>query len=104
MVFLGGGCVLGAVLLVLGGALLTVVEISVVLGGVELVEPTQVESGVLLNGSSAETPWIAMPTSTPSNAEPSTAEPPAVHSARTAVLLVMLTVGSQTVTPRQVTG
>ncbi|MDX3655902.1 hypothetical protein PV646_01170 [Streptomyces sp. ID05-26A] len=83
-----GCCVLGVSLLELDGALLLfAVELSVELGGVLGVEVIQVDAGVLLNGSSPAAPWIAMPTSTPSNADPSTAEPPAAHSARTAVLL-----------------
>lgn len=87
VVFFGVCCVLGAVLLELGGALLSGAELSVGLGGVLDVELTQLEAGVRLSGSSSATPWIAIPTSTPSNADPSTAEPPAAHSARTAVLL-----------------
>ncbi|MGW6448192.1 hypothetical protein [Lentzea sp. NPDC055074] len=82
-----GCCVLGGELLELGGALLFAVELSVELDRVLGVELIQVDAGVLLNGSSPAAPWIAMPTSTPSNADPSTAEPPAAHSARTAVLL-----------------
>ncbi|GGN14875.1 hypothetical protein GCM10011609_64310 [Lentzea pudingi] len=70
-----------------GALLLFVVELSVELGGVLWVEVVHEDAGVLLDGSSPAAPWIAMPTSTPSNADPSTAEPPAAHSARTAVLL-----------------
>jgi hypothetical protein len=87
VVFLGGCCVLGAELSVLGGALLPGVELSVELDEVLGVDVVQLEEGVLSSGSSSATPWIAIPTSTPSNADPSTAEPPAAHSARTAVLL-----------------
>ena len=88
VVFFGLCCVLGVVLLALDRALVLLggelsVELGVVLGVVE----TQLEAGVLLSGSSPAAPWNAMPTSTPSNADPSTAEPPAAHSARTAVLL-----------------
>jgi hypothetical protein len=86
VVFFAGGWVLG-VELELDGASLSGVELA---GEVEDglgVEVIQVDAGVLLSGSSPATPWIAMPTSTPSNADPSTAEPPAAHSARTAVLL-----------------
>jgi hypothetical protein len=89
VVFFGVCSVLGVELLVLDGAmLLFVVELSVELGGVVEVVEIQVDGGVLLSGSSPAAPWNAMPTSTPSNADPSTAEPPAAHSARTAVLLV----------------
>ncbi|SMD12530.1 hypothetical protein [Lentzea albidocapillata] len=82
-----GCCVFGGELMELDGALLSAVELSVELGGVLEVDVIQVDAGVLLSGSSPAAPWIAMPTSTPSNADPSTAEPPAAHSARTAVLL-----------------
>jgi hypothetical protein len=89
VVFFGVCCVLGVELLGLDDALLLfVVELSVELGGVPGVDEIQVDWGVLLSGSSPAAPWNAMPTSTPSNADPSTAEPPAAHSARTAVLLV----------------
>jgi hypothetical protein len=88
VVFFGVCCVLGAELLgSLDGVLLAGVELPVELGEVLEVDLIQLESGVLLSGSSSATPWIAIPTSTPSNADPSTAEPPAAHSARTAVLL-----------------
>lgn len=83
VVFLGDCAVLGGEL-ELDGALLSGVELSVELDGDLVVEVIQVEAGVRLRGSSSATPWIAMPTSTPSNADPSTAEPPAAHSARTA--------------------
>ncbi|USX51793.1 hypothetical protein [Lentzea sp. HUAS12] len=86
VVFFGLCCVLG-VGLELDGALLLGVELSVVLGAVLEGDVIQLEAGVLLSGSSPAAPWNAMPTSTPSNADPSTAEPPAAHSARTAVLL-----------------
>ncbi|NGY57327.1 hypothetical protein G7043_00125 [Lentzea sp. NEAU-D13] len=94
-VIAGGGVVFFGACGVLGGELLEAldwgllfgVELSVVLGGVLEVDLIQLDSGVLLNGSSSAMPWIAIPTSTPSNADPSTAEPPAAHSARTAVLL-----------------
>ena len=71
----------------LDGGLLSGVELAVELGEVFGVEVIQVEAGVLFCGSSSDTPWIAMPTRMPSSADPSTAEPPAAHSARTAVLL-----------------
>jgi hypothetical protein len=90
-------CVLGVELSELGGGLLSGVELSGELGGVPGVDVIQLDDGVRLSGSSSFTPWIAMPTSTPSNADPSTAEPPAAHSARTAVSS-MLTVGSQAIT------
>ncbi|GLY49523.1 hypothetical protein [Lentzea sp. NBRC 102530] len=91
----GGGVVFFGCCWVLDGALLSLedegallgVELSVVLGLLLVVEVIQVDAGVLLCGSSPAAPWNAMPTSTPSNADPSTAEPPAAHSARTAVLL-----------------
>ncbi|WP_191302758.1 hypothetical protein [Lentzea cavernae] len=79
---------LWGVLLELGGVLLlSCVELSVELGWVVLVVDVIGVAGGLLSGSSPAAPWNAMPTSTPSNADPSTAEPPAAHSARTAVLL-----------------
>ncbi|MGI5505683.1 hypothetical protein [Lentzea sp. CA-135723] len=89
VVFFGCCWVLAGVLLSLDdeGALLLGVELVVLLGLLFAVELVQVDAGVLLCGSSPAAPWIAMPTSTPSNADPSTAEPPAAHSARTAVLL-----------------
>ncbi|WP_439660771.1 hypothetical protein ACSHWB_04230 [Lentzea sp. HUAS TT2] len=87
VVFFGVCCVLGAELLGLDGALLSAVVLSVVLGAELGTDLIQVDAGVLPSGSSPPAPWIAMPTSTPSNADPSTAEPPAAHSARTAVLL-----------------
>ncbi|SEQ49318.1 hypothetical protein SAMN05216188_103216 [Lentzea xinjiangensis] len=88
VVLFGGCCVLGGELVeVTGASLLLGTGLGVELGGVLDVDWIQVESGVRLSGSSPATPWIAMPTSTPSNADPSTAEPPAAHSARTAVLL-----------------
>ncbi|MEU0882645.1 hypothetical protein ABZ345_28900 [Lentzea sp. NPDC005914] len=86
VVFFVGCCVLG-VEVGLDGALLSGGELSVELGGVFEVDLIQVEAGVRLSGSSSATPWIAMPTRTPSSADPSTAEPPVAHSARTAVLL-----------------
>ncbi|MEV6241317.1 hypothetical protein [Lentzea sp. NPDC051838] len=75
------------------------VGFSVELGEVLGVEVVQLEDGVLFGGASSATPWIAIPTRTPSNAEPSTAEPPAAHSARTAVLLEMLTGCGRVITP-----
>lgn len=83
------GCwVLGVELLgLLDGALVEAEGLSVELWVDLGVDVVQLDSGVLLSGSSSATPWIAIPTSTPSNADPSTAEPPAAHSARTAVLL-----------------
>ncbi|ANZ38594.1 hypothetical protein BBK82_23570 [Lentzea guizhouensis] len=94
LVTAGGGVVLFGVCWVLDvvvdeldGALLAGVVLSVLLTDVLGVVVTQLDAGVLADGSSSATPWIAIPTSTPSNAEPSTAEPPAAHSARTAVLL-----------------
>ncbi|MET9230612.1 hypothetical protein [Lentzea sp. NPDC003310] len=93
MVVFCGCCVVSGVLLAEGDALLLgVVELSgelCVLFGVDVI---QVDSGVLLSGSSPAAPWSAMPTRMPSRADPSTAEPPAAHSARTAILLLMLTV------------
>jgi hypothetical protein len=86
VVFFVGGWVLG-VELALDGALLSGVELASGFDEGLGVEVIQVDAGVRLSGSSSATPWIAMPTSTPSNADPSTAEPPAAHSARTAVLL-----------------
>ncbi|MFD4670490.1 hypothetical protein ACFWNN_12185 [Lentzea sp. NPDC058450] len=91
----GGGVVFFGCCWVLDGALLSAEDEGALLLGVEVVvelldlgvELVQVDAGVLLCGSSPAAPWIAMPTSTPSNADPSTAEPPAAHSARTAVLL-----------------
>ncbi|GAB2844232.1 hypothetical protein GCM10027200_50600 [Lentzea nigeriaca] len=79
-------CVLGAAL-ELDGALLSGVVLSTELDGVVAVDLIHVDAGVGLSGSSSPAAWIATPTSTPSNADPSTAEPPAAHSARTAVLL-----------------
>lgn len=87
VVFFGGCAVLGVGLLELGGALLSGVELSVELEGMLEAEVIQLDDGVLAGSPSSFTPWTAMPTSTPSNADPSTAEPPAAHSARTAVLL-----------------
>jgi hypothetical protein len=87
VVFFGLCCVFGVELVELGGSLLLGAELSVELGAVLDVDLTQLEAGVPLSGSSPAAPWNAMPTSTPSNADPSTAEPPAAHSARTAVLL-----------------
>lgn len=79
--FSGGGSWLSVVVL-LGGWL------SGGGGGVLYVEVDQVvAAGGLPSGSSLFALWIAMPSSTPSNADPNTAEPPAAHSARTAVLL-----------------
>jgi len=96
-VFFGGCCAAGAEL-ELGGSLEGEVELSEgeldAEFGVDLI---QVEAGVRVSGASSDTPWIAIPTSTPSNADPSTAEPPAAHSARTESSL-MLTVGSQAIT------
>jgi hypothetical protein len=87
VVFFGDCAVLGAGLLgLLDGVSLEGDGLSVELGVVLGVDDVQLDSGVL-SGSSSATPWIAIPTSTPSNADPSTAEPPAAHSARTAVLL-----------------
>jgi hypothetical protein len=86
VVFFTGAWVLGAEL-ELDGALLSGLELAGELDGDLGVEVIQVDAGVLLSGSSPAELWIAMPTSTPSNADPSTAEPPAAHSARTAVLL-----------------
>lgn len=86
VVFFTGAWVLGAEL-ELDGTLISGVELAGepdVDPGVEVI---QVDAGVRLSGSSSVAPWNAMPTSTPSNADPSTAEPPAAHSARTAVLL-----------------
>ena len=104
VVFFGVCCwVLGGELL-LGGALLSGEELSVELAGVSGVEVIQEDEGVRLSGSSSATPWIAMPTSTPSNADPSTAEPPAAHSARTAVLLNAHGWKSGDHAPRQITG
>lgn len=88
VVLRGVCCVLGAELLELGATLLSGLELSVELVGVLSVDLIQVEEGVRLSGSSSATPWRAIPTNTPSNADPSTAEPPAAHSARTAVLLI----------------
>jgi hypothetical protein len=88
VVFFGVCCWVLGVELLLDGVLLSGVELSVELAGLFGVELIQEDVGVRLSGSSSSaTPWIAMPTSTPSNADPSTAEPPAAHSARTAVLL-----------------
>jgi len=88
VVFFGVCCVLSGVLLELGGVLLlSCAELSVEVGWVVLVVDVTKGAGGLLSGSSPAAPWNAMPTSTPSNADPSTAEPPAAHSARTAVLL-----------------
>ncbi|GGU35837.1 hypothetical protein GCM10010178_30100 [Lentzea flava] len=87
VVFFGVCCVLGAGLLELDGALLSGAELSTELDGVVAVDLIHVDAGVRLSGSSSPAPWNAIPTSTPSNADPSTAEPPAAHSARTAVLL-----------------
>jgi hypothetical protein len=99
VVFFGGCCVAGAELSGLGGSLVGEVELCEgeleVEFGVDLI---QVEAGVRVGGASSDTPWIAIPTSTPSNADPSTAEPPAAHSARTESSL-MLAVGSQAITP-----
>lgn len=86
VVFFTGAWVLGAEL-ELDGALLSGLELAGELDVGFGVEVTHVDAGVLLSGSSSAELWIAMPTSTPSNADPSTAEPPAAHSARTAVLL-----------------
>jgi hypothetical protein len=87
-VFFGACAVLGVELLgLLDGAPLFEAGLSIELGDVLGVDVVQLDWGVLLSGSSSATPWIAIPTSTPSNADPSTAEPPAAHSARTAVLL-----------------
>jgi hypothetical protein len=85
-VFFGVAWVLGGELSELDGVLLGV-ELSFWLDDGFGVEVIQLEEGVLLGGASSATPWSAMPTRTPSNADPSTAEPPAAHSARTAVLL-----------------
>ena len=82
-----GVCGVLVVVVELDGALLAGVVLSVLLRDVLGVVVIQLDEGVLADGSSSATPWIAIPTSTPSNAEPSTAEPPAAHSARTAVLL-----------------
>lgn len=98
VVFLTGCWVLGGELSELDGSLLSGGELSGELEGDLGVEVIQVEAGVRLSGSSPAAPWIAIPTSTPSNADPSTAEPPAAHSARTAVLLKMLTVGGRAIT------
>ena len=58
--FFGACGVLGGALLgVLDGELLFGVELSVGLGGVLEVDLIQVDSGVLLSGSSSATPWIA---------------------------------------------
>ncbi|MET9627352.1 hypothetical protein ABZX92_07800 [Lentzea sp. NPDC006480] len=85
MVFFGVAWVLGDELSVLDDGALAEVEVSVELDDGFGVEVIQLEAGGLFGGASSATPWIAMPTRTPSNADPSTAEPPAAHSARTAV-------------------
>lgn len=86
VVFFTGTWVLGAEL-ELDGALLSGLELAGELEVAPGVEVIQVDAGVRLSGSSSAAPWSAMPTRTPSNADPSTAEPLAAHSARTAVLL-----------------
>jgi hypothetical protein len=94
-----GSCGVAGAELELGGSLEGEAELSGGELGVEFwVDLIQVEAGVRLSGASSDTPWIAIPTSTPRNADPSTAEPPAAHSARTESSL-MLTVGVQTITP-----
>ncbi len=87
VVFFGVCTGLWGALVVLCGASLVAGAISVWLGAEFVVDWTHVDAGGLLCGSSVFAPWIAMPTSTPSSADPNTAEPPAAHSARTAVLL-----------------